>query len=171
MSLCYDFQKSIMISLAVVAISLTVGLLTQVVHGEKFYKEDNTKQYNSCIDNFKETYANLDQDKETKELICGSLWGDNGIREKEVKNSSGLIIHDNPTIDRDALISKLKEIKQYCLDNTDKILAGGNPVQDLINAGMISQVFQNLTCQKVDSELLWTELGKGENLKDALEID
>jgi hypothetical protein len=25
----------------------------------------------------------------------------------------GLIIDDNPTVDRDALISKLKEIKQY----------------------------------------------------------
>jgi hypothetical protein len=83
----------------------------------------------------------------------------------------GLIIDDNPTIDRDALISKLKEIKQYCLDNTDKILAGGNPVQDLINAGMISQVFQNLTCQNVDKEILWTEIGKAENLKHAFGID
>jgi hypothetical protein len=97
--------------------------------------------------------------------------GENGIREKDVKNGSGLIIEDNPTIDRDALKSKLKEIKQYCLDNTDKILAGGNPVQDLINAGMISKIFQNMTCQKVDSEIFWTELGKGENLKGALGID
>jgi len=84
----------------------------------------------------------------------------------------GLIIDDNPTVDRDALIAKLKEIKQYCLDHTDRILAGGNPVQDLINAGMIRQdTFQNITCQEVDSEILWTELGKGENLKGALGID
>ena len=84
----------------------------------------------------------------------------------------GSIIDDNPTVDRDALIEKLKEIKQYCLDHTDRILAGGNPVQDLINAGMIrSDTFQNMTCQKIDSEILWTELGKGENLKDALGID
>ena len=84
----------------------------------------------------------------------------------------GLIIEDKPAVDRDALISKLKEIKQYCIDHTDRILAGGNPVQDLINAGMIRQdTFQNLTCQEVDREILWTELGKGENLKGALGID
>jgi hypothetical protein len=34
-----------------------------------------------------------------------------------------------------------------------------------------SDTFQNMTCQKIDSEILWTELGKGENLKDALGID
>jgi hypothetical protein len=89
-----------------------------------------------------------------------------------IQYAHGLIIDDNPTVDRDALIEKLKEIKQYCLDHTDRILAGGNPVQDLINAGMIRQdTFQNMTCQKVDSEILWTELGKGENLKGALGID
>jgi hypothetical protein len=84
----------------------------------------------------------------------------------------GLIIDDNPLVDRDALIANLEVIKKYCLEHTDKILAGGNPVQDLINAGMIRQdTFQNLTCQEVDREILWTELGKGENLADALGID
>jgi hypothetical protein len=75
-------------------------------------------------------------------------------------------------VNPDVYIEKLKEIKQYCLDHTDRILAGGNPVQDLINAGMIRQdIFQNINCQEVDKEILWTELGKGENLKDALGID
>lgn len=75
-------------------------------------------------------------------------------------------------VDSVAYIAKLKEIKQYCLDHIDWITAGGNPVQDLINAGMIrSDTFQNMTCQKIDSEILWTELGKGENLKGALGID
>jgi hypothetical protein len=75
-------------------------------------------------------------------------------------------------VNPDAYIAKLKEIKQYCLDHVDRIIAGGNPVKDLINAGMIrSDTFQNMTCQKVDSEILWTELGKGENLKGALGID
>jgi hypothetical protein len=69
-------------------------------------------------------------------------------------------------VDSVAYIAKLKEIKQYCLDHIDRITAGGNPVQDLINAGMIrSDTFQNMTCQKIDSEILWMELGKGENLK------
>jgi hypothetical protein len=75
-------------------------------------------------------------------------------------------------VDSVAYIAKLREIKQYCLDHIDRITAGGNPVQDLINAGMIrSDTFQNMTCQKIDSEILWTELGKGENLKGALGID
>jgi hypothetical protein len=46
---------------------------------------DNTKQYKACIDNFKETYSNLDQDKETKELICGSLWGKMVLEKKMSK--------------------------------------------------------------------------------------
>ena len=71
-----------------------------------------------------------------------------------------------------AVIENQKEIKQYCLDHTDRILAGGNPVQDLINAGMIpKEPLQDITCQNVDSKILWTELGKGENLKGALGID
>ena len=75
-------------------------------------------------------------------------------------------------VDSVAYIAKLKEIKRYCLDHIDRITAGGNPVQDLINAGMIrSDTFQNMTCQKIDSEIFWTELGKGQNLKGALGID
>jgi hypothetical protein len=34
MSLCYDFQKWTMVTLASIAISLTVGLLMQYAHGE-----------------------------------------------------------------------------------------------------------------------------------------
>jgi hypothetical protein len=74
--------------------------------------------------------------------------------------------------DTDAYIEKLKMIKQYCLDHTDIILAGGNPVQDLINAGMIpKEPLQDITCQNVDSKIFWAEAGKGENLKGALGID
>jgi hypothetical protein len=175
MSLCYDSEKWLMITFASVAITMIVGLvLMQYGHGQDETKQliNNTKQYNLCLDTFKETYSNLDQDKETKELICGSLWGEDGIREEEIESDNGLIIDDNPTVDRDALISKLNEIKQYCLDHTDRIISGGNPVQNLINAGMIRQdIFQNITCQEVDNEILWTELGKGENLKGALGID
>ena len=85
--------------------------------------------------------------------------------------ADGLLVNGS-YFDDDAYITKLKEIKQYCLDHTDRILAGGDPVKDLINAGMIrSDAFQDVTCQNVDSKILWTELGKGENLKDALGID
>jgi hypothetical protein len=90
----------------------------------------------------------------------------------------GTIIHayaygETPEgVNPDAYIAKLKEIKQYCLDHVDRIITGGNPVKDLINAGMIrSDTFQNITCQNIDKEILWTELGKGESLKGALGID
>jgi hypothetical protein len=130
------------------------------------FEVDNTKQYNACIDNFKETYSNLDQDKETKELICGSLWGEDGIKTEYTDSEKPSMV------DPDAYISILKEIKQYCLDHVDTIIAGGNPVKVLIDAGMIrADVFQNITCQNIDNEILWTELRKGEHLKGALGID
>jgi hypothetical protein len=155
-----------MIKFAIVIIVLvSAGLIANYAYGYEFSGKviNNTKQYDACMHTFKETYKNLDQDKETKELICGSLWGEDGFKKE---------IIGKPDIDPDAYIAKLKEIKQYCLDHTDKILAGGNPVQDLINAGMIRQdIFQNLTCQSVDNEIFWTEKRKGENLKGALGID
>jgi hypothetical protein len=40
LSLCYDFQKWTIISLASIAISLTIGLLMQFAHGQ----EDNNNQ-------------------------------------------------------------------------------------------------------------------------------
>jgi hypothetical protein len=42
MSLCYDFQKWTMITLASVAISLTVGLLMQYAHGQNMTLGQNT---------------------------------------------------------------------------------------------------------------------------------
>ena len=125
MSLCYDFQKWTIVSMLSVAISLTIGLvLIQVVHGQDETKQliNNTRQYALCLD--------IPEHKALDEkLICDSLWGEDGIKVEEIESDKGLIIDDNPSVDRDALISKLKEIKQYCLDHTDRILAGGNPVQ------------------------------------------
>jgi hypothetical protein len=56
MSLCYDFQKLTMITLAAVAISLTVGLvLTQYAHGQEW----NTTQQNvGALENFTRTAQN-----------------------------------------------------------------------------------------------------------------
>jgi hypothetical protein len=48
----------------------------------------------------------------------------------------------------------LEMIKQYCLDHVDRILAGGDPVQDLINVGLIPRTrFENITCQNVDLKI------------------
>lgn len=40
----------------------------------------------------------------------------------------------------------LERMIQYCFDHTDRILTGGNPVQDLINAGLIPHTFDNFNC-------------------------
>jgi hypothetical protein len=47
-------------------------------------------------------------------------------------------------------------IINYCFDNADKILAGQNPVEDLINAGLIPRHFDNMTCTDVSNEALET---------------
>jgi hypothetical protein len=43
MILCHDFQKWTMLSLALVAISLSVGILIQVVHGQK------VRTFDECV--------------------------------------------------------------------------------------------------------------------------
>ena len=45
-------------------------------------------------------------------------------------------------------------IINYCFNNVDKILAGQNPVKDLISAGLISRHFDNMTCTEVTNEAL-----------------
>lgn len=45
-------------------------------------------------------------------------------------------------------------IINYCFDNVDKILAGQNPVDDLLNAGLIPNNFDNMTCTDVSNEAL-----------------
>jgi hypothetical protein len=50
MSLCYDFSKWAMISLASIAISLTVGLvLMQVVHGQVAYGQETVTETRTFI--------------------------------------------------------------------------------------------------------------------------
>ena len=45
-------------------------------------------------------------------------------------------------------------IINYCFNNVDKILAGQNPVKDLISAGLIPSHFDNMTCTEVTNEAL-----------------
>jgi hypothetical protein len=47
-------------------------------------------------------------------------------------------------------------IINYCFDNADKILAGQNPVEDLLNAGLIPKNFANMTCTDVISQAVAT---------------
>ena len=43
-------------------------------------------------------------------------------------------------------------IINYCFNNVDKILAGQNPVKDLLTAGLIPRTFDNMTCTDVTNE-------------------
>ena len=45
-------------------------------------------------------------------------------------------------------------IINYCFNNVDKILAGQNPVKDLLSAGLIPRNFANMTCTDVTNEAL-----------------
>jgi len=38
----------------------------------------------------------------------------------------------------------LETIKQYCVQHTDDVLQGKNPIQDLLSAGIISDLFGDL---------------------------
>jgi hypothetical protein len=50
MSLCYDFSKWIMVSLAMVTISLTIGLLLQYSYGQdQTVEQFNVKTIDTCI--------------------------------------------------------------------------------------------------------------------------
>jgi hypothetical protein len=45
-------------------------------------------------------------------------------------------------------------IINYCFNHVDKILAGQNPVKDLLKAGLIPPNFNNMTCTEVTNEAL-----------------
>jgi hypothetical protein len=69
MSLCYDFEKWTMITLATVAISLSVGLLLQVVHGDLIDKNGTELAIGTdipipeyCEADIKEKYPEFDDD-------------------------------------------------------------------------------------------------------------
>ena len=58
MSLCYEFQKWTIISLALVAISLSIGLvLMQYAHGQK----NMTQQQREALVNYCYQHADIDQ--------------------------------------------------------------------------------------------------------------
>lgn len=53
-------------------------------------------------------------------------------------------------------------IINYCFDNADKILAGQNPVENLVTAGLIPPHFNNMTCTDVTNEALETQFSEPE---------
>ncbi len=103
MSLCYDTEKWIMISLASVAITLVIGLVS-LAHGQEL---------------------NMTQQSE---------------RERHVVNPN-LVPESDETI---------QHVIDYCFEHATTSL---NPIQDLINAGMISSNFAGTVCKSIQSEI------------------
>lgn len=44
-------------------------------------------------------------------------------------------------------------ILDYCFDRTEKILAGYNPLGDLVKANLIPKHFENMTCGDISNEV------------------
>ncbi|TLX90882.1 MAG: hypothetical protein E6K94_05540 [Thaumarchaeota archaeon] len=103
MSLCYDTEKWIMISLASVAITLVIGLVS-LAHGQEL---------------------NMTQQSE---------------RERHVVNPN-LVPESDETI---------QHVIDYCFEHATTSL---NPIQDLINAGIISSNFAGTDCKSIQSEI------------------
>ena len=64
-------------------------------------------------------------------------------------NQQALALAQNQTYE-----SYYSDIRQYCLDRVEKILAGYNPVNDLVKANLIPRHFENMTCAVVSNEAL-----------------
>jgi hypothetical protein len=48
--------------------------------------------------------------------------------------------------------SYLEMVNKYCLDHVDRILEGGNPVKDLIDAGLLTSTsYNDMTCKDVQA--------------------
>jgi|GEM_PF-825384 len=58
MSICYDFQKWTIISLTVITISLTFGLMMLVAHGANSLEELKNQVENPVIDTYRQELIN-----------------------------------------------------------------------------------------------------------------
>ena len=105
MSICYDFQKWIMISLSSIAISLTIGLVS-LVHGQ-------------------ETELQPLQPDSSQQTITTN--NDSAIRGWVCFQGTDLCFEYYPKY----TLRDYEAITQYCVNHADKILNGENPVQNL----------------------------------------
>jgi hypothetical protein len=91
MSLCYDFQKWTILSMALVAISLTVGLLMQYAHGivdGNNNGKDDVKEYlnDTSPENQQRRYMNCYLfDIQERNQSIDWIWNGNTCELKEIK--------------------------------------------------------------------------------------
>lgn len=49
---------------------------------------------------------------------------------------------------------ELRMVKEYCFTHADQILAGGNPISDLVRSRLVPvDVFGNSTCEQVNKQI------------------
>ena len=66
---------------------------------------------------------------------------------------------------------ELKKIKDYCFAHASDIIAGGNPVNDLVSSGLISSEYSGKNCTDIDRDLFAIESlqEKLDNLKSGFD--
>jgi len=58
----------------------------------------------------------------------------------------------------------LEIINQYCFDHSSDIMAGKNPVNDLISSGQIPSSFNGKTCEQISDELQQQKIAEAEDI-------
>jgi len=74
-----------------------------------------------------------------------------GVNRMTFASSFNQMLEPN-SLDRNDKTNAENIIIHYCMKYTDSAALGVNVVQELIGAGLISQVFSQKTCQQVESE-------------------
>jgi hypothetical protein len=111
MSLCYDFSKWTMITLAVVAVSLTVGLvLMQIAHGITLNDSNVTVDNSRCV-------------KYYRSYNPGYYYGNDSDKQRVVVMKVWKLYSYNDTTD--VLCENWREVVKYFLGNGYKIEGEG----------------------------------------------
>ena len=120
MSLCYDFEKWTIISLASIAISLTIGLLLiNFAHGQNITNQ-------TALNDPTLYDPNCDINASSMPEYC-------------LNDSNSIKIYQPMTQEqREALVN-------YCFQHADR----PNPIQDLIDKGFLPSSFKGETCLSV----------------------
>lgn len=76
-----------------------------------------------------------------------SLFGYTNIDEMHDTNKISVFHNENEHTQR-----TLDMLNKYCLEHVNEIINGGNPVLDLVNAGLATEHFRTHTCRVVQTE-------------------
>lgn len=83
----------------------------------------------------------------TLPLSLQSVLGYTNIDEMHDTNKISVFHNENEHTQR-----VLDMLNQYCLEHVDEIVKGGNPVLDLVNAGLATEHYRTHSCRIVQTE-------------------